>query len=644
MVVWALLLVAALAEASEPRVVAAASLAARVGVEVVAAPTSQAERAVAARRPLVVHWQGGSARVERWTGRRWALLDANAASPYRTRPLPAGTTVRVLRGAKELGRGEDDGCWWPVDVAAWSGPGLRGARVTALDAQPGRLTAGTAGGGIAAWDGERWSHLSPRLGGVHSVSGLARGEDGLWIGGAEGLRGPGVSWPHEPVDELLWSGGTLWMLSDGRLGAWRDGAPEWLSPRGCAGLVQDEHGDAVVSCGGRGLVLPDLTHDRRPGAHLPLAGVALRRDGTWAAGRDGALLHITQEGASEAWRAPSGRLHGIARAGDGFVVAAGDDGAWLHGGRDAIRMGPAAGVLGGWAGAAVPGPASSKAWLGTDRGVHLVTAGGTGTSLPLAPLAAGVPIRAVVPYPGGTAVVATDAEVRFLGKRPPKGFELLSAAVVEQVTDLARDATGGLWVLGRRHAWRLDPAGRLRVFRLDGEARAISAVGRWLAVATADGLRFWTEGATVLSPVQRFPGIDLLRGTSAGAMWIGAGDQVHLWVQGELHSWDLPDLVHDVLPSPKGAQVATARGAVWIDVSEPTVRRVPELPGVPMRLAYGAGRAWSVDAELVISGRASPVELRRRLGDASVTAFAGDAHGVWVGTDAGLVRVVASPR
>jgi hypothetical protein len=361
------------------------------------------ETTLESKLPLVLTWEGGVADIELRVGTRWKVVDRAVTSPYTTKPLPIASALRVSGSNGVIGVAIPDGVWTPSDLAAWSGDGLRGAAIGGIAGTPEALWVGTLGGGLSMWDGARWRHIDRRDGlpslHIHSVA-LDGGD--RWIGHGEGatrIRADG-SLTHWWIDR----GGGWDVRPADRGGAWAatQAGIVRLDERGVSTVIADPscwrlltHPDAgtVASCGTRVLRVPDASPLPELAADTAVIGLVPRADGVWVARPD--RLDTLIQGTMHPWWAPDDDgavLQSLIQLGGGlFVTASTGQGVpgWRITEAGASPLLPADGVQAGDGLLAAPGPRSDKIWLGSTRGVALVSEQGAGTPLPNAPLPAG---------------------------------------------------------------------------------------------------------------------------------------------------------------------------------------------------------------------------------------------------------------
>jgi hypothetical protein len=607
--------------------------------------------------PWRLAWGGGPGRVEVRDSGSWQALADRAESPWTTPPLPPGAEVRVVladANHTEVGPATFDGVWTPADVAAWSGPGLRGAVVRGLAATEVDLFAATDGGGLGWWDGARWRHVGERDGlRDDHLTDIALWGDTRAISHARGvsLIAPDGAITHLPLEgpvaDLQAEGGRLYALADGAVLRWEDGQ---LSPSlrrsDCVALFADAEGRALASCGegpDAGVFFAARGDPALPWtAHGPTRGAVPRADGAWLGTADALWTRLDGD-LQPWWRAPEGVTLGPpVQLGGTLLVPARDAahpralGAYqvTEGGVRELRppsgLPEAAGLV------ATRGPRRDQAWLGTTEGVALVGEGGQATRLPLAPLPAGIPARAARPTPDGVAV-ASDVGLVWIGPRAPRAWPALRAAIGPHAVAVLTEASGAWWGVGGAVAVRVD-RGEITRFELGAEARSASPYGEGVAIHTAEGVRFWAPGATQLSPAQ-FPGASVVATGRDGALWAADGDGVTLYRAGATRTWTLPG-VTSIQPDPGGAWVIAPDGAWRLQPSSDEPQPAPRPPaggdGAPLAIGVTGGRLSWLDRSGALFTRDGDAWLRVELGTIRhAYGLVDDAGGAWVLTDQG---------
>ena len=615
------------------------------------------ETTLESKLPLVLTWEGGVADIELRVGTRWKVVDRAVTSPYTTKPLPIASALRVSGSNGVIGVAIPDGVWTPSDLAAWSGDGLRGAAIGGIAGTPEALWVGTLGGGLSMWDGARWRHIDRRDGlpslHIHSVA-LDGGD--RWIGHGEGatrIRADG-SLTHWWIDR----GGAWDVRPADRGGAWAatQAGIVRLDERGVSTVIADPscwrlltHPDAgtVASCGTRVLRVPDASPLPELAADTAVIGLVPRADGVWVARPD--RLDTLIQGTMHPWWAPDDEgavLQSLIQLGGGlFVTASTGQGVpgWRITEAGASPLLPADGVQAGDGLLAAAGPRNDKIWLGSTRGVALVSEQGAGTPLPNVPLPAGLKVHDARPIDGSLAV-AGEAGLAWVGEDAPNGWSSLAAAVGAPALAVVYDPEGGWWGVNPRTAFRLYDG---VVSRWDLDANAVSAVssGTGVAFATDQGLRWWVRGARMLSPVQPLGfEVEDLAGTLDGTVWVAGADRVLALRAGDTKSWTGLDPVYDLATDRDGVWVATSTGLLRIEPGQPGVQHIDLKVDRLIGVGTGAARTHVIDADGRLH-RADPDGLRTidlsPYGTISgSTDIFGDEHGVWVASSAGLFRVV----
>jgi hypothetical protein len=592
-------------------------------------------------QPWIITWIGGAADVLLRTASGEVRLATAATPPLEVPALTPGATV-VVRAPLGEAVGVAWPLWTPADVAAWSGPGLRGSSVVDLAFADGVLWAATRGGGLGRWDGDAWRHADRRSG-LPSERGAAIALDGdtRWWGDALGaLRSTeagATSWTLPGGARgiaVLPDGSALAATGDGVVRL-HDGVQPRLTARSCNDVLPDPSGGWLVPCDGATWHLPAAAVDPEVGTGL--VGVVPRAGGRYLAHAGGVDLAI--DGArSTWWTAPPGvEVTGLAVL-DGALIALTDPGpGWRIGEGGAAPLRAVDGVPGRVGQAAAPGPAASKLWLGTDAGVALLSAEGVGTPLPTAPLPAGEPVSGLQPWRRSLAV-AGPSGLTWIGADPPRGFDQLAAAAGPTPRDVLRDARGGWWAAAGPSAWRLH-RGDLTRFDLDAEVVQLVAAGDRVAFGTTEGVRVWIPGATMPSPALPLATTGPMRAGPDGALWMAVDGGVARYQGVSSRTWSLAEPALELVPVDRHCVVLTASGPLRLvpDVAEPQL--VAELPP-SARDAAAVGRTVGVidaDGALWLYGPGEP--SRVAIDGATALGVEADPLGLWIRTDIGLARL-----
>ncbi len=602
------------------------------------------------RRSFRLGWSGGTADVFVIDEQgRQTRIAASVPPPYTTPPLPAGSRFLVRHGGGTSEPLAAPDLLEPVDFAAWSGRGLRGARVSSLVNAGQQLWIATLEGGLSVYDGQRFLHADHR-------SGL----------------------PSASIDDLvLTSDGSRWLLSRERLvrvdpsgavvpfpGRWTDAsltnlpdASAWLSSPGGLWRLEPTEGPVQVRTDACGEVLyvPDsgpwalcdeawrpLAQQESGSPHLPAPG-ALRTfvldDALWNVVPEG-LLHPDD---GLVWRPPSDGIQAAqARVGQLFL-AAGHDGLFRMD-LDSEQVLPVVATQGYHVGSTYTLAAAShpnKMWVGGDGGVALVAEDGQSAMMPLAPLAAGLRVVDVAPSKDGVAVLGEQG-LSWLGRRAPRGWRnLVEAAGTDgrEVLQLGRD----WWVRTDTTLLRLDQRGDLQRFDTGASTLSLDVVADRLVVSTTQGMRWWVHGATRLSSASDISSAALVQGSSPLAMWRLGSGTLHLATPDLEESWSVP-----------GASAAVAVGfSCWVlrdgelfvhqagkDAPERILLEDADLL-VSLASAEGAliagdasGTMWALRAD----GRIFRLDLSDALSDARLLHLVPDGPSLWIATSAGLFR------
>lgn len=617
-------------------------------VQVHAARVDGPERAVRRRVAAVLTWPGGPRDVASWRGDRWVLLGDDVTPPFTTPPLAPGTSLQVRDGDGATDELVFRPVWSPVDAAAWSGPGLRGADVTGLAATPDTLWVTTAGGGLAMWDGRSWRHADRRDGLPDDAPrALALSGRDRWLAHDHAVlrldaEGDAARWPVSGARHLLvtpagaWaSGERLWRLDDsGPVDLGPVDAGPGLVASGDLGWIRQ--GGRWTAVGEGGPDLPD-----RPDLH----GVVPRADGAWLATDDGLGTWI--DGVLTPEPPPDGPARGLVRADPTLAVLAspadGPAHVLLVDGEDRTRIDAAVGLPGAPT-LLRPSSRPERAWVGTTRGVAQLHPRGHATPLPVAPLPAGVPVHDVAPL-GARAAVASEVGLVWLGRRAPKGWESLVAAVGAPARAVAR-AGDGWWALGPEAAFSLDGDGLVHRWAVAGRPVDLAVLPAAVMVATDQGLQAWTPGARLLSPRVAVEGLQEIAGTLSGDLWAHTDTGLWLGRPGASRRWDIPGL-QDVAADAQGCWLATDRGLYRLGPADDTAREiVVEPPLGPLRAVA------RVDDGLWLQREDGRVVVWRGGGVADVTdaplpgplRLVPAEDGAWVATPRGLWRLRPGTR
>ncbi len=608
------------------------------------------EQATARRQGWSLRWAGGPADVLMLVDgtHTWRVLERSAVSPYLTRRLPPQTRLRLQRRDEELYSEVPARLWTPVDIAAWSGPGLRDVDAIALSPSERGLWVVGPRVGLALWDGQHFGHVDRREGlDLRGTTDLVVVDRDRWLahaGGVVHLHPDGSvedveGLPEGPVHDLaLHPDGTLWAATND--GAWPLTSDTRPVRRGevCRQLVDIPDGLLAVCEHSyrlpEGLLARDVQRGLQPTALVP------RHEGAWLATRSQGLVERVGLESGTWWLPEHASVLDLAQVGDGMLAAAGIDGLWRITEQGPIHVHPTGGLeaRSAWSLAAHPHP--QKTWVGTDRGVALVTEAGTATPLPLAPLAAGLPIRQVVPS-GSQAGVSTDDGLRWLGGRSPEGWRALAAAT-GPADVLAHDGSSRWWAARGGTAWLLED-GHTRRFEVHAPILDIVAMEDAALLVTSGGVRWWLEDARMLSPLD--PTTDL-QGAAAerGIVWMW-GDELAATNGAAEVRWESND-VRDVAADARGAWLASPDGLRRAELGDPELQRPwPELPLPGLRAVdQAAGRLWILGDEgslFVTSGGAPEPVLWDLTGTApDALDIVADRAGAWLITEDGLYRIV----
>ncbi len=596
------------------------------------------------RQAWTVTWDGDAADL--WAvspgGRARALAEA-LHSPAQTVPLAVGTSLRIVRDGARWGEIRPARVWSPSDVAAWSGPGLRGAIVTAIQPTEDGVWVGTDGGGLAWWDGTAWAQLDRRVIGSDAIVGLVVRDRTRWIALSDALVrvSPEGSLTRWPVGPAVPGSALLQIVDDGAGGVWARTdsalvrvAEQVLEVRrgACAPLVETPDGP-IATCGSGARRLAD-------GARVDLGGDDVldwigRADGAWIA-TPTSVYGWVKSALLDPWTPPSGRVREAVRVGDGLAIAADRDGLFLR----TVDGWTAVDARSGLPGTRTLGVAAStafgRAWVGTDRGLALANIAGTATPLPLAPLAAGIPVTAIEVW-GTSAGFATQDGLRWVGRGAPAGWSALAVAVGAPATALTR-VDDVWWAASGDTLFSLDGHGALRRWPLHDPLVALAHDSTRLWIATTHGVRWWVPGAAMLSPLEPMDGvIDLALGPD-GSRWVLDAHGLAHAPQGE--AWALDDATSLKVVG-GGAVVGTGHGVAWFTSGLEQAAWTTADTGPIVDVDSGGGRTWALGADgrlwSSVADQPVAIDLGAHIGPHAVRA---DAWGAWVASDAGVFRVL----
>jgi ligand-binding sensor domain-containing protein len=626
-------------------------LAAQLEISVQEAPAARMEDVRRARQHLVVRWSGEApATVEARHDGRWVVLGREVTHPFTTPRLPAATEVRVVVEGVVSEPASAPGVWSPSDVAGWSGPGLRGARAVQLEEAGDSLWVATLGGGLGKWDGDHWTHLDRRDGlPGHLAIGVDATEEAVWVATNGGLArvekgrvtrtwGRRDGLPDDYTQAVYADGDAVWAGTYRGLARVRgDMVSIVLAPWSCFSLLRGP--DQRVWVGYQGLRgLPDGEPIEGVDPALRVFDAEPRLRGVWLASDEQGLLWLEDGLVTPEFRPEGGEVFGIADLPSGVMVAAGDDGLWhriegrwVHFGMDSGLPSPVANTV-------APGP-REKAWVGTDRGVALLDPTGKATALPLAPLAAGLAVRSAVRGQKGITV-ATEDDLVWLGRRPPRGWTSLAAATggaVRGLLALGRE----WWVVTDAVAFHLDRRGRLTRWNLPNPGVAAAPVPGGVALATTSGLHWWMPGATQLSAALPLPDLRVVHAGSDGGLWAATATEVVRLAPGAERRWHNIPNPTDITSTAAAAWVASAGGLYSIDRMGEVVSVSDHWRAGPLVAVSAWGDAvWAAGADGRLWGPnpTDPrmVDLDQWLPAVEVLGLTAEEDGVWVATDQGL--------
>lgn len=621
-------------------------------------PARLSDPAEAERRAMrwVLTWEGGPATVAVAQADGWQVISDDARSPYTSPPLPGPVRFQLSADERPTVELTAHRVWTPGDLAGWSGPGLRSVHVTALAPSPAGLWVGTRSAGASLWQDQTWRQLDRRAGlPSEQLHDLALHGSERWFahdGGATRLTGAGV-FTHWPLPggalRLAIDADTAWALSTtGALRLRDDGAEEAMPRQGCSALVKDEREGWLAVCDDVWRLPSGLPASSVPEG-VQLRAIVPRVDGAWLATTDHGLLLRVGDEVVPHWSPPGGALHDALRLDLSLLLAAGPDGLWLiKGDDDPVRLTPSDGLPLADVSRLAPGPRISTAWVATTRGVALAQRDGTALPLPIAPLPADLPVHAVHPTEQGAAF-ATALGLRWLGRRPPRGWSSFVAAVGPEVRAVFTDRQRGWWALVDDQALHLDAGGEVERWPLGAAAIDGTPFADGVAIATSEGLRAWSPTAALLSPVRRLPDIRRIVSVPDGSVWILHGDALTRWSGGSTRVWD--DLPHPIAmdADASGAWLLTGQGVLRVAPQHNDPKPLGGPPGPPdaIDLSVRSGVLYLLDAAGGLwRARAQDWAVTPTLGalpGAVPLGLHADPHGAWVRTDRGVFRVVDRP-
>jgi len=373
-----------------------------------------------------------------------------------------------------------------------------------------------------------------------------------------------------------------------------------------------------------------------PADALPLPQAVLPAIEDDSAGRfiaDFGALRFEGEGFSDLlWE---GDLRGMVRSGVTIFVAGGRDGLWRYRDGEMSRIGPEHGFFASEVTGVSAGP-DDRVWVGTDRGVALVGGNGAVTWLPVAPVAAAIPVLDLVPW-RDSLVVANGNGLHFVGDNPPDGFEQLAQAPGVPAEGVAMGADGTLWAWVGELAWSLHD-GQITSWDLGAPILTIEAAGDRVLILTSAGIRSWMPGASQLSPLAELP-----------AQGLSVGPDLRTWhwhehelstVGGTDQSWTLDDPIRLVTAQLASAWLATETDLWFVNPAAAAPQGPYPLTARPVAMAQRGSRlAWLTEDGLLTVR----VDDRDRTWDIGATAtgtLAMDARGLWIGTEQGLHRLL----
>ncbi|MBT3221277.1 MAG: hypothetical protein HN348_19515 [Proteobacteria bacterium] len=357
-------------------------------------------------------------------------------------------------------------------------------------------------------------------------------------------------------------------------------------------------------------------------------------DGNWLGTNEG-LVWVDEEGAEKVWMPPNRTVFSIARSVQDLFLATGPDGVWQLSGQRRHQYSLADGLPSPVANVVIEAH-NHKIWVGTDRGVALLNPNGFASPLPLAPMAANIPVVDVLPHQSAKAVASDDGIV-WLGKHPPNGWTSLVAAVGPYPLRILR-SDADWWVLGETDLFQLDGRGNVHRWLVAGTPIDATLQGDKVVVAVAEGLFWWVPGAKVLSPISRIDGgVRSIASDPALGLWVASEDRVLLSKRDE--SWAVREPLA-IATSNKGVWVASAEGLLRLD-SEGGKTNISQKWGADPLVALctdDEGGLWAADASGRIWGP-NPEDPNVLALNTDIFRLYADGSGIWAATAEGLFHI-----
>jgi diguanylate cyclase (GGDEF)-like protein len=434
--------------------------------------------------------------------------------------------------------------------------GLPRNGVTALASTPdGYLWIGTQGG-LARFDGLRFTEIDTSARDEFVTALIAHANGDLWVGTRSGLlrlgpRGdleevgtsdPTVSTPYirslaHGSGHQMWSG-----TSTGTVTGWIGGHPHpFASTRELTGgtiraLLEDPDGTLWIGSS-RGLFSARDGRLEQPPPWLGSTPIAVRAlavttDGLWVGTERAGLLLLTPDGPVQ----QAARL-GLATDEPVWTLMADrDDCLWVGAGRSGVRrlcgdrlstMTAAAGLAGDvvWS---LHEDSEGSVWIGTRVGLTQLKDSRVST-YPVASSTGSNYIRTVLEGPDGSLLVGTERGVTGLraGRTWEPSWSRLFAG--QEVRSLLNASDGSVWVGTRREVTRLPGRHRHLASRpppvLEAEINALAEDGSgcvWIGTG-GDGALRWCAGELVPLPPGCLPNsvVRVVHASPDGTAWIG---------------------------------------------------------------------------------------------------------------------------
>lgn len=533
-------------------------------------------------REWTITWEGAEATLEvRTASGSWTVLETGIRPPY----LYSGPTreLRVRHGSQLEEVEWMEGLWTPLDIAAWSGTGIRGHQISGLLMHNNTLWIATQSGGLSAWTGTTYLHADTRTGlPSNALRDLTIHEGDRWLlfddavsqlrpdgslstfGAAHGLPGG--------LRHLRFQDETLWLAADTGLYRLRSGAVDNVLSEPCFSFVdlgQTPH----ILCDSGPKSLPSLAPYPIPDPDLKPRAALPRRDGAWWMSPEG-LFEQVGEDLFVMWRSLEGQPQSLGLVGENLLMMWGQEGIYrVSAAPDRKAGGPitvtavteADGVPNPAGFSSIPASHPQKAWIGTGEGVAIVTEDGQAIHLQTVSLPSGAQVHDVAAGGSGVAL-ASDDGLTWLGGSAPKGWPSLVAAAKGPVVAVITDSQKGWWAITGSTAFQLDRQGILHRWELGAPGLGAELFNDELALSTAEGIRWWSPGNDQLSSVDHHsPALALEAGAQTG-LWSLHESELRLRVPFFEQAWPLPG------PS---TQLALTKRAAYIVVDGQLLQMAP---------------------------------------------------------------------